>query len=822
MKILSKLGIGICLIFSGYTDLAAQEKPLSKDPELNADLFRSGLLHAPLPLDATRSLESAGLKKKVLDSKILSGTDDFSRWSHEGVGQIAFSKIRTENGKGSIVLTLPAKRDSWAPGAPADGDYANYGGASAVFKVEKENWGKYNRIVYNIYPDCEGSRNVHINLYYSNDGKVKIPDEYRREGTHEINLINKQWNRGYIEISELPRDAISKIAFGVPGFGKDRSTGDSLKFYIEGIELQRIADPEIMHGWNPGANRLAYSTTGYALNSEKTAIAAKELQGKAFQLVRVSDNSIVFNGKAQPVKSSIGEFSRLDFSAYNIKGTYQILFQGNKTAGFQIGSDIWENSVWRVLNFIFCERCGYPVPEKHGNCHADIIAEHGGLKMAYNGGWHDAGDLSQQSLQTGDVTFSLLEMANKVRESNPGLYLRLTEEAEWGLDFLLKTRFGDGYRASSAGIVIWTDGLTGNMDDMKARVHDSPFDNFLFSGYEAYAAASLGRDPMLIEHLTRIARQDFDFALKKWGDTGYDHFPVFWEHSYNTSESQFMATASWAASQLYKLTGERYYAEKAAEFIKYTLACQRIDPLKDKDKISGFFYRDKQQKTIVHFNHQSRDQIYAQALIALCESQPQHADLQNWEKSIRLYGNYLKQISQYTYPYGMLPSGVYALDEAQDSVSFNRQHLFPGKGAANDYIKQLQAGVKLDDQHYLKRFPVWFSFRGNAAIHLATGKAAAICGKFLKDPGLTQLGQEQLYWIVGKNPFSQSLIYGEGANYAQQYCPLPGEMVGEIPVGIQTKLNEDLPYWPQANNATYKEVWMTSAGKWLSLVAEYK
>ena len=107
-------------------------------------------------------------------------------------------------------------------------------------------------------------------------------------------------------------------------------------------------------------------------------------------------------------------------------------------------------------------------------------------------------------------------------------------------------------------------------------------------------------------------------------------------------------------------------------------------------------------------------------------------------------------------------------------------------------------------------------------IGLATGKAAAICGKFLKDQALTQLGQEQLYWIVGKNPFSQSLIYGEGTNYAQQYCPLPGEMVGEIPVGIQTKLNEDLPYWPQANNATYKEVWMTSAGKWLSLVAEYK
>ena len=33
--------------------------------------------------------------------------------------------------------------------------------------------------------------------------------------------------------------------------------------------------------------------------------------------------------------------------------------------------------------------------------------------------------------------------------------------------------------------------------------------------------------------------------------------------------------------------------------------------------------------------------------------------------------------------------------------------------------------------------------------------------------------------------------------------------------------NDDVPYWPQTNNACYKEVWITSAGKWLSLIAEY-
>jgi hypothetical protein len=111
------------------------------------------------------------------------------------------------------------------------------------------------------------------------------------------------------------------------------------------------------------------------------------------------------------------------------------------------------------------------------------------------------------------------------------------KKPEWGLDFVLKTRLGKGYRASSVGIVIWTDGLIGNMDDMKARVHDSPVRQFLVLGLsKPMARWSVGRDPALAEKLRKVAIEDFDFAFAKWKETGYDHFPIFWEHSYNTSK----------------------------------------------------------------------------------------------------------------------------------------------------------------------------------------------------------------------------------------------------------------------------------------------
>ena len=59
------------------------------------------------------------------------------------------------------------------------------------------------------------------------------------------------------------------------------------------------------------------------------------------------------------------------------------------------------------------------------------------------------------------------------------------------------------------------------------------------------------------------------------------------------------------------------------------------------------------------------------------------------------------------------------------------------------------------------------------------------------------------------------------SRYCRQYAVLSGESVGEIPVGIETRGNEDVPYWPQNNNATFREIWVGSACRWLSLCADF-
>jgi Glycosyl hydrolase family 9. len=419
-------------------------------------------------------------------------------------------------------------------------------------------------------------------------------------------------------------------------------------------------------------------------------------------------------------------------------------------------------------------------------------------------------------------------MANRAKEKkNDQLYLRLMEEAQWGLDYVLKTRFGDGYRVQTWGTNLWTDGFIGTKDDAgrrQVRIHNRAFENFLFAGIEAYASMLIEKDVMLKEHLYKVAKEDFAFAIKRFEEFGYNELLGAGgggDHAAMASQSQYMANISWAASMLYKLTKEKKYADIAADYIKYTLQCQRTESLKDKNKTRGFFYRDLEKKSIVHYTHQSRDHTYMQALTALCETQPSHPDYNKWVNAITLFGDYLKNIMQYVQPYGMVPSGVYHVDEVKDSINFYKVQVGIHKIDHNDYKEQLENGVRLDKEHYLRVFPVWFSFKGNAAVHLSTGKAAALCGKFLKDKELMNIAEQQLFWIVGKNPFGQSLIWGEGSNYAQQYVALPGETVGEIPVGMQSRFNEDTPYWPQFNTATYKEVWGSSAGKWFSLISEF-
>jgi hypothetical protein len=179
------------------------------DEKLKSDIRNTGYIHSPLPLDQSKSFETFGLTKKVTVSEMLCDMEDKKKWSHKGVGAMSQTSERSISGKHSLRLTAPTVLNEfldWGIGR---------GTSMATFEVNGKNWEKYNRLRFNIFPDCEGARSIYLNLYVENDGKIKVPDQYGREGFHEINLVDGQWNECFVEMSELARDKVTKISFAI-------------------------------------------------------------------------------------------------------------------------------------------------------------------------------------------------------------------------------------------------------------------------------------------------------------------------------------------------------------------------------------------------------------------------------------------------------------------------------------------------------------------------------------------------------------------------------------------------------------------------------
>ena len=94
--------------------------------------------------------------------------------------------------------------------------------------------------------------------------------------------------------------------------------------------------------------------------------------------------------------------------------------------------------------------------------------------------------------------------------------------------------------------------------------------------------------------------------------------------------------------------------------------------------------------------------------------------------------------------------------------------------------------------------------------------------KVFADEKLFQIAIDQLEWILGKNPFAASTMYGEGHHCHPLYVAFSKQIVGALPVGIQTKGYDDEPYWPTITNAVFKEIWGHTTGKFLWVLADLK
>lgn len=771
------------------------------------ELRKSGWIHRPLSVNKDDSIEADIKNKKVLLRKPLWCKKSDGDFSVKGQGNC---RIVQEEDKEYLRMEGKLKLDYWPEGMPGDGDCAYYGNLGAVLKPEFQDWTAYNRLHFSVRPLCPGLHTISLSAWVKNEGKEKVPDKYNRTGQHMMNLENEIWNDCIWEISSMGRDCITELEFRYRLSGSDTGFGESAVFEIKDIYLEKTEE-EKYRGWDLEEGKISYDTCGYFPGEKKTALI--DAGAESFCILKEDTEEVVLEKKVESRQWKENLFGIMDFSEVTEKGSYKIVTQGKETGTFQIGEDWAEEIVWKGLNFLFCQRCGYPVPGKHGCCHLDCYAVHNNEKISYSGGWHDAGDMSQQTIQTAEITEELFLTAEQNKE-NIELYERLMEEACWGLSFILRSRFGDGYRATSLGLIRWTDGRLGTQDDAgNVRVYNHAIDNFICACTEAAAARVLKEyDKQSSFAALEAAKQDYDFALERFREYGFE-VPIMWEHTYGTSDSLCYAIISKCAGLLYQMTGETKYKETAGEFIKKLLECQETG-----GKLGGFFYRDRKQNHIVHFNHQAREKYFAESLILACEIFKDEECGADFKKGLERYGNYLEFLMEYASPYGMMPAGIYKEEEAEHREVFERMHLQSKyEDCREDYLKQVRNGTEIGDGWYVRQFPVWFSFRGNANVQLSMGQSAVLTGIYLKRQSLIQAATEQIHWLNGKNPFVQSFMTGNGKRFGFFYAVFPGICTGQVPVGMQTNKNEDIPFWTMGNQATHREVWTSGTIKMMSI-----
>ena len=675
---------------------------------------------------------------------------------------------------------------------------------SIKIKLDSLNLEEYNRISLKVYPKSTGHVNFYYHFGFGDEGAVEV---------HAPSLTPNMWNTVLFEIDKISRKEVKEFSIAPFLMGCPPEGLPELEVFISDIYAE-VVDIDEDETWGLG-NRIAYSHSGYYPSYQKTAIVSN-LDEQTFKVLD-EENNIVLEKKAVLEESYIGKYLVLDFSEIIAPGLYKVVIGNIQTELFEISELSLDPSIWKSLNFLRMLRCGEDVPTVHSHCHLNCKTVSSDGRMVPNfGGWHDAGDLSQFEICTAEMAHAIVDLALKYKDTNEDLYSRLKDEAKVGLIWLLRTRFGNGERALAVSYGIWRDNvLTPDNEQIKvSKSEDGPFENLCASAALAAGSRLFDDDPHFKEWCIRAAIEDYRFGIdgykagrytRRWGPN---------------IDSQVSGEAVLAASELYDVTKNEIYLEEIDLYSKVIMSCQQQE-MPDWDKpLRGFFYEDPQHTKILTYEHRGHEQTPIHGLARALEVYPNSSLATKWIESLELYAEYVVNTMKYTYPYNLLPAHVYPLEK----INIERFTVPPTHGTKEEALIDLKAqassGIKLNEDVYLRILPVAIQRRGYHATLLSKTKAVSMIGKVLNRQDLKQIAFDQLAWVLGKNPFASSTMYGEGHNYHPLYVAFSPQLVGALPVGFKTLGHHDVPYWPTINNAVFKEIWGHTTGKYLWILAD--
>ena len=712
--------------------------PMCQSPEAEPRRF-------PLPVDESRSMLARWAQKEVLSSVVVDDMEQEGRWKvRRGKPELVYTRENCKDGVQALRqrVSLVDREHLAAERTPWDTFCGQQGGETSValeFDLPQD-WSDYNRIALWVY--IHPSRNP--NVSFALDLITDIPDgTYTPSRETNVDIPQGKWVQVLWEIDAIRRDRVLRFELCQTCTGYDRAIGEEfVTIDFDRLELQKVV-PDHYEGWDLPAGQFAYAHTGYLPDARKIALAGPGASGE-FSLVDEKGRS-VFTGKARELSYKGNSFKELDFSEFRKAGQYRLRYGEALSNPFSIGPSVWEEPLWNALNFYFCQRCGYPVEGIHDVCHSDSQAFRGELRKVVNGGWHDAGDLSQGFWRTAYASYALL---SALEVAPPAIRLRMAEEARWGVDWLLNARFPEGWHHSWNTLRYYSDNQTGTLDDVASPASFVPWETFQGISVFLKALESLELTAAEKKTLEQAAKADWDAMMAASS----------WEKA-SLLESAWGAVAS---ASLYRHFKEEKYKEAALRFGEVLL----------------------HTSFLTGYTHEAFCEAPLLALQALSEAFPEASA--PWKEAARLYlDGFLKPGSQLSAPYNLVPAGVYSDGE-------------------------------------VRTFPEWTShvFHGATNVHLSQAWALALAATLVGDSDAMDLVQTQLEWTLGRNPFSSSLMYGVGYNFAPNFVYCTHNIAGALPVGIDSFHNDE-PFWTGTAHATAHEIWIEPVSRFVGTLSLY-
>ena len=564
---------------------------------------------------------------------------------------------------------------------------------------------------------------------------------------------------------------------------------------------------------------LLINQAGYVPGAGKTVVT-KGLINRSYEVIRLEDQQVVFEGHFRPRTCDFGEYSVGDFSALAQEGHYYIKSDTLRSWPFRISKTVYRPAMRLIVDYFSLQRCGASTTGYLSPCHLDDgVRLDNGKHQDVTGGWHDASDLRKWVANTIYGVIGLSRTYELLDKNDPGRET-IYDELLWGNRYFLNMQEPQGYVMAHIGGEVkkfadsnrWTDNEIGEEggelhfakptagapdrrepEETEALVFGTSDDRViqtkptdLISQYNFTAAEAI---------MARIAKKRDPAYAKKCLQAAVRCFD--WCQSVDTMPKAGVIGASMqAAIELYKITKQDAYRD---------FAVQKAALLKDlqaesrEGHVGGFFHISfARREPYRGFWHTHLELI---ALCDLIQIFPRHGDAALWKRMIRDYSvHYLSFFSQRN-SFGIIPYGLYAAEEPN--------------------------GNRKIDQYWYRYFMVFNHerfFVGINANIASAGVGLLKAASVLGEPGLKAIAQRQLDWIIGLNPFSSSTIVGVGYNQPLrminccEFSPPTPVLPGAVMNGLCGD-KEDMPHLITYNNYNQSEYWMPAVAWTLWLMA---